>query len=1109
MLPICTVPVSGKASVKKADGWQKAIAALSILLVLALMAAGPAAAQAQAQLTATSEEGYGRLVLSFPGRTELPSYNLRYENGVISITFAEPVAMDVPDIALSVPDYVSVARLDPDGRGLRIGLRRSLNLNRIPAGERLFIDLLPPDWQGMPPSLPQAVIDELAERARIAAIEAERRRKAEGVDTLDPGVTLRLGRNPTFLRLQFDWTVDTDASFVQDGRLAALAFEWPVDIDLTSLLVDLPPEILSAEAENTPDGAVVTFQFADHVAPRFYETSARQAVLDFDLAGVSLPALTPTELEALAPASSAPQAESVAPLPVAEEAPIVPFVTRLGDTVRIVFPFEQEVPSAVFRRGNSVWLVFDTGAGIGGIDQIDNLDGIASGFEAAPIGDAQMVRIDLAAERMATLGSEGRAWVLSLGDTLLAPTEPVQLVRQRDSSGQLELSADMVRPARVHSFVDPLVGDTLSVVTAYPPARGITRQLDYVDFTALRSIHGLVIRPKRPGVGVEIDERHALIVADEGLTLSDEPVRFGMAGAQPAERLGHIDFSALTAADTGRYVERVEELRNAAAMAEGANRDTARLELARYQLANGFAFEALGLLSVVEADLRTPELLPRIRAARGIANVLAHRGTEAIALLGSAPLANDADAVFWRAIARVDAEQYASARQDILAAEAVLSSYPAWARARFLLAGARAAVEAEDRSLAARLLAEIEFRTLSPEDASLYLLLSGRLDELQGQMEEAIDTYGQVIAMEIRPTRAEAIYRTLAILDGQGRLDLARAADTLAAESVFWRGGSPESLMLDMLTDLYFREGQYRLGFEIVREIAVGQSGGEALKTLTEKAQGVFSELFLNGQADSLGPVQALGLYYDFRHLTPPGARGDEMIRNLARRLVAVDLLEQAAELLQYQIDNRLSGAARAQVGADLALIHLADRKPALALRVLNDTRLANLSEPLTRQRRILEVRALIDAGRHVLALDMLSSMSGRDVELLRIEANWAAGRYGHAGELIEAMYPAAGLAATRQDRLAIVRAGVGYVLANDGFGRARLRDRYAGMMATTPEWPLFDLVTTSLSPTGREITEIARQVAGTEAINAFLSAYRASYGGALVPQAAGAQGPG
>ena len=52
------------------------------------------------------------------------------------------------------------------------------------------------------------------------------------------------------------------------------------------------------------------------------------------------------------------------------------------------------------------------------------------------------------------------------------------------------------------------------------------------------------------------------------------------------------------------------------------------------------------------------------------------------------------------------------------------------------------------------------------------------------------------------------------------------------------------------------------------------------------------------------------------------------MIRRLAERLVSVDLLEQAAELLQYQVDNRLQGAARAQVATRLAVIYLLNRKP-------------------------------------------------------------------------------------------------------------------------------------------------------------------------------------
>ena len=81
-------------------------------------------------------------------------------------------------------------------------------------------------------------------------------------------------------------------------------------------------------------------------------------------------------------------------------------------------------------------------------------------------------------------------------------------------------------------------------------------------------------------------------------------------------------------------------------------------------------------------------------------------------------------------------------------------------------------------------------------------------------------------------------------------------------------------------------------------------------------------------------------LFYDFRELTPIGRRGDEMIRRLADRLVSVDLLDQAAELLQHQVDHRLQGAARAQVATRLAVIYLMNRKPDRALAVLRATRI-------------------------------------------------------------------------------------------------------------------------------------------------------------------------
>lgn len=1070
--------------------------------------------QAEGQLFATEEDGYGRLILSFPGQDSLPDYSMRLENGVLSLEFGEEVSVLLPDVGLTMPEYLSIARVDPDRRGLRFGLRSAFTFNRIEAGEKLFIDLLPADWKGMPPALPQDVVDELAERARLAAIRAEQERKAAGVAELDPQASVRVGRNPTFLRVQFDWSVPTSGNFAQIEDDGMLAFEWPVKIDLHALIADLPPEIVAVVPGVTPDGATVALKLAPDVKPRFYQNSPTQYILDVDLAGTSRPAFTAASLLPDDPESEEHAAVSEHAAPIVDKlvaepgsSTITPFISVLGSTVRVVFPFEQDTPAAVFRRGDTVWMIFDTIAGILPPAGSEQFDALASKFEVVAAGDTQVVQIDLSEDRLATLGSEGMAWVLSLGDIMLTPTEPMELTRRRDIEGNFELAANILRPARVHDFRDPVVGDMLKIVTAYPPARGLTRKLDFVDFSALRSVHGLVIKPGSADLEMAVENNLAVISAPGGLTVSAIAGPRGLRdGVSETMRGGFVDLAGLERRDFGEFNAKQDQMQAIAASAEGRQRDQARLDLAQFYIANQFGVEAIGVLDVLAADLKDESLTRKVRLATAMADTIAGRNRDALAILNAAAAGNELDALIWRTIARASLSDFKGAKADAAAALPIIASYPGWVRDKFLFAAIRSAVETGDPVMAEQLLDSVEFADLGAEDASIYLLMNGRIAELRGRTAEAIDTYGQVIAADVRPTRAEAIYRTLHLLDEAGKLNLAKAAETLAAEALLWRGNSLEADMLKMLAEFFFRDGDYRSGFETVQQAVATYPESPPVNALRDQAQNVFTELFLNGMADRLGPVDALSLYYDFRALTPPGTRGDEMIRNLARRLVRVDLLEQAAGLLEYQLDNRLRGVAKTQVAADLAIIYLADHKPQDALRVINATRLPDIPESLARQRRVLEARAMIDGGRDQLALDMLREMDGSDVRQLRIDAQWKAKRYSQAGEMIEALHAnETGKPLTQAARMSLIRAAVGYVLADDRFGLARLRSKFGEAMVTTPEWPMFDLVTGDISVTSAEFKTVASQVSGLEGIDAFLAAYRETYSGqdALAPLAA------
>jgi hypothetical protein len=687
--------------------------------------------------------------------------------------------------------------------------------------------------------------------------------------------------------------------------------------------------------------------------------------------------------------------------------------------------------------------------------------------------------------------------VLSVGDVLLNATEPLTLKRSRDQDGHFQMAVSLGKPYKVHSFRDPVVGDVLDIVTAFPPARGAVRDLSYVDFDALRSVHGLIVRPDNEDVEVSVVKDLALITAPDGLTLSDQDAPRALDSGNASEfRDSFVDFAALKEDNPAAFVERRETLSEAASEKEGQAREVARLNLAQYYVGNQFAEEAIGVLRVLETDLKSDELRKKVRLTDAIADVLAARSVEALDILNSAAFSDEVDAVMWRTIARADGTDFIGARADALAAESIIDAYPVWVQQRFLFAAIRAALETTDVPLAQRYLKLIAFAQLEPEGVSLYQLFQGRIAEAQGRFTEALESYGQVIAADIRPTRAEAVYRTMIVLKANGTIDLGKATETLSAEAMLWRGNPLEVDMEKLLAELYFEHKDYRLGFEVTKEAAEHNPESKAIEALMQESATQFADLFLNGAADQLGDLEALSLYYDFRQLTPAGARGDEMIRNLARRLVKVDLLGQAADLLEYQIDSRLQGVAQAQVAADLALIRIADRNPEGALRVLNRTRTANLAPTLERQRRILEARALIDADREDLALDLLARVDGRDADLLRVDGYWKAKNYLAASDLIETVYAAdPNEELTQAGRMDIIKASVGLVLADDTLGLSRLRSKFSGRIAQSPEWPLFDYITSpNASPVGVEFKQAAKMVSGMDSVTAFLHAYRELY---------------
>ncbi len=209
------------------------------------------------------------------------------------------------------------------------------------------------------------------------------------------------------------------------------------------------------------------------------------------------------------------------------------------------------------------------------------------------------------------------------------------------------------------------------------------------------------------------------------------------------------------------------------------------------------------------------------------------------------------------------------------------------------------------------------WRCVAGRRCSRASVLRGRLAEALGHDKDALGQYRMAIGSTDRAAAAEAKLLEIVLRQKRDEISQTEVLRELETLSVMWRGDAVEVRAQVMMARIYPETGRYGESFAAARTATRLQPNSEPSRQGQDAAAALFAQLLLSPKGDDLPPVDALGMFYEYRELTPIGRRGDEMIRRLADRLVAVDLLDQASELLQYQVDKRPGGrSARASRGA-------------------------------------------------------------------------------------------------------------------------------------------------------------------------------------------------
>lgn len=772
-----------------------------------------------------------------------------------------------------------------------------------------------------------------------------------------------------------------------------------------------------------------------------------------------------------------------------------------GSHVVVRFDWISPVAAAVFRRGNSLWAVFDQPKELD-LALITKLGGNAfRSVEQIPSDRATLLKITTVAGINPEVSRDGFSWILNFSRRPLEPKTSIETKSQPNSPVGARLFLSVSEPGRVIAIRDPDFGDNLFVVPVIPLGHGLRHGYTYPQVRFLPSVQGIVglplgdtLRVRSLRQGLELTSSDLLHISPVSVEAEKSVlIQTKTAFLKPLTRL--FDLEKWRRGDLQDFTKSKQRLQLVVARETGEKRERARMDLARFYFAHSFEAEAKAVLKMVELD--RPEMVnkPEFRAMRGAINVLMGRFEDARPDLNHESLDGNDEGMFWRSVLRAYEGDLAGAANELTRTGAITRPYPKPLKMPLGTLIAEAAIATGDVTQAGHYLEVLNADDPTPYQKNQLDFVDGKLKELSGDFQTAIGIWEQVEEGTNRPVRARAILSRAELLFKIGKYEKKDMIEDLERLRFAWRGDDFEFNLLRKIGDFYLLEKDYREALRAYRQVTTYFRGHEKAGEVTHAMTNTFDSLYLENLSDELQPVTAIALYDEFRELTPPGPRGDEMIRNLADSLVKVDLLDRAARLLATQVNFRLKGEEKARVATRLALVYILARRYDDALEVLDTTKADGIPDVLQTQRRHLRARALIGEGKGADALLLLEDDENPDADLLRVRVYWDAQDWRNAGRVLRRVLREAGarIATPLDDAQAqvVLNLATAYTLAGNERALAKLRRGYGPAMALTPLKDAFSLIAAPESFGLIDYRTIAGKVKTVENFQSFMSSYK------------------
>lgn len=984
--------------------------------------------------------------------SETEDYKVETKENNLIISFNSPLARQLKDTATQLSNFVTAQNISTNGHSIILTMNSPISVKNKFENGNLSIDILKQN-----PNLHKQGID----------------RKAKKVD-------VSYGSHDKFARIVFSFTEKPAYSVKSENRRTIVSFL--NDIELTTDKLKNYPQYRSIEKKSNKLGGQ-DFSIPEPLLQSFEYKN--KLVLDF----------------------AKPQTES-APQKL-EGRNIIIRQTQIGnaqnrgirskdEVASLSFSWNVPVGAAVFQRGDYIWVIFDHNKKID-LNEIRSQSlKVVDEVIQVPHNKGIVLRFKPKKNVKVGLRQEGLLWIIDLyTHDVQYKIRELPVFTQYNSLKQAYLYVPTANAGTVISVIDPLVGDAILAAPNVELGVGINADYKYPDLEILPSKQGFAIVPNTSDMVLTRGNTGFSIKGyNRGLNISDDLEtlkRQQLLGLNTTQESFDLKISPQLLKLNFNTAE--EQLKNDIRNAEPAKKIEARLQLAKYYIAMGLGTNALQILNDIQKSEDPAAKSDKFYALHGVANFLAERYDEAIDDFSQGTLPNQNEAIFWRTLASSATEFKKENNIILFSFISVMKDYSQELKERIALIAADTAIQANDDISTQNFMDVLKSTQGGANRRAHILYLNARKFELQGYPRNALREYNNIIPMNSQKYSSLARFEKTNLELKLNLISLDKAISEFERLRYAWGEPKFKLKLLDKLAAVYARNKDYYNALKTYRETLTIADRNQREEIINKMVK-LFEDVYLNNRADDMQPLKSLAMYQDFEWLAPKSSQYSSIVQKLADRLVAVDLLGRATDILQEQLRFvNLEDIQKAQIGTRLALIYLFQSDNIAALDILEKTEKPQLPQSLSQYRKIIRAKALASLGRNEEALDLLNDDTSKNSLLLKSDIYWKAGRWDKAADtlkyLIEKPVKDQPLSEEQINYIldwatALKKAGRETVII-------RLRNKFLPYFAKTPYYSTFNVLTNNLETDKIDLNAINQAVNDIAAYSNFSKLYNKS----------------